>query len=82
VVGVLPQGTDVRAWNCEGNWCRVAYAGREGFASESYLDIGHARIVRPAYRDYAYSPGYRSYAYAEPAPLPNPLDFPLLPWNW
>jgi uncharacterized protein YraI len=89
VMGVLPQGADVRAWNCDGGWCRVTYGGQEGFASESYLDIGHARMAAPAYdeysyrsgyRDDAYAPEYRNYAY-EPS-LPNPLDFPLLPWNW
>jgi uncharacterized protein YraI len=36
----------------------------------------------PGYNDYAYAPEYRNYAYSQPAPLPNPLDFPLLPWNW
>jgi uncharacterized protein YraI len=91
MVTVMPQGADVRAWNCDGAWCRVSYNGRSGFASERYLDIGQARVIEPefrgyayapGYRDYAYAPGYRNYAYYEPAPLPNPLDFPLLPWNW
>jgi uncharacterized protein YraI len=110
VIGVLPQGADVRVQSCNEGWCRVSYAGREGFASEHYLDISQARMtppiergyayrpgyrdyayvpayrdeayVTPGYRDYAYAPGYRDYAYSQPAPLPNPLDFPLLPWNW
>lgn len=87
IVSVMPQGTDVQAWNCDGGWCRVSYNGRMGFASQRYLDIGYASMARPAYRSYAYAgppaPAYRAYAY-EPAyaPLPNPLDFPLLPWNW
>jgi len=37
--------------------------------------------VPPGYNDYAYAPQYRQ-SYVEPSPLPNPLDFPLLPWNW
>jgi hypothetical protein len=39
-----------------------------------------AVAVAPGYNDYAYAPEYRT-TYVEPAP-PNPLDFPLLPWNW
>jgi uncharacterized protein YraI len=82
VVSVMPQGADVQAWNCDGGWCRVSYNGETGFASRRYLDVGYARMTRPANRAYAYAPrpAYRTYAYA--APLPNPLDFPLLPWNW
>jgi uncharacterized protein YraI len=38
-------------------------------------------VVPPGYDDYAYAPEYQS-TYVEPAPLPNPFDFPLLPWNW
>jgi uncharacterized protein YraI len=56
--------------------------------------VAHVAAPAPGYRDYAYAPGYRDYAaepgyrtygyYDEPvvAPLPNPLAFPLLPWNW
>jgi len=90
IVAVMPGGSTVQAWNCDGGWCRVNYRGQTGFASERYLEIGRAGYVRPEYRSYAYQPGYRSYAYEPgyrvyayaPAPWPNPLDFPLLPWNW
>jgi uncharacterized protein YraI len=128
VIGVMPQGANVRAWNCGEGWCRVSYAGRVGYASERYLEIANAgpaygsyayapefrvraypsnyrafgstpiyaeQAYSPAYRDsYAYGPGYayepgEAYAYA-PAyssevvyePWPNPLAFPLFPWNW
>jgi uncharacterized protein YraI len=97
IIAAMPQGTMVDAWNCGSGWCRVNFAGRTGFASARYLDIGRAGAWRPGYRSYAYSPGYGSYAYApgyrsyayapgyayrHPPLFPNPLDFPLLPWNW
>jgi uncharacterized protein YraI len=81
IVTVMPGGAVVQAWNCDGAWCRVNYGGQFGFASERYLDIGRAGYWRPGYRSYAYEPGYRTYAYAY-EPFPNPLAFPLLPWNW
>lgn len=48
----------------------------------TYTAPAPAVAVAPGYNDYAYAPEYRT-TYIEPAPvLPNPFDFPLLPWNW
>jgi uncharacterized protein YraI len=83
VVEVMPQGTTVDAWNCDGGWCQVSFNGIEGYASESYLDLGRAGYTSPAYRSYGYArPAYRSYAYAEPYYDNGALGFPLFPWNW
>jgi uncharacterized protein YraI len=125
VLGVVPGGAPVEAWNCDGAWCKVNFNGRIGFASEHFLEIGRTAVARrvvvtepviaepvvteqavaepaPGYLVPQYGqqitqsvdvmpiatapayvrPAYRTYAY-ETAPLaPNPLDFPLLPWNW
>lgn len=88
VIDVMPAGAPVEALNCGGGWCQIEYGGTVGYASQNYLDMAQANYVRPGYRTYRYErprtytyyerPGYRSYAYAPP----NPLDFPLLPWNW
>lgn len=77
VIGVLPAGATIDAWNCYGGWCRVNFAGRTGYASDHYLDVGRAGYWRPGYRGYAFAPGYRAYAYE-----PWPLDAPFWPWNW
>lgn len=91
VVVSMPRGANAQVWNCDGAWCRVSWNGHSGFSSQRYLDITRyapteAAVAAPAvtytapgYADYAYAPEYRTYTYA---PLPNPLDFPLLPWNW
>jgi uncharacterized protein YraI len=46
----------------------------------TYVERAPTVAVTPGYNDYAYAPEYRT-TYVEPA-LPNPLAFPLLPWNW
>jgi len=45
--------------------------------TQGYDDYAYA----PEYRTYGYRPEYQAYGY-QPAALPNPLEFPLLPWNW
>ena len=152
VITTMPSGVDIEAWNCNGAWCQVSYAGRTGYASQRYLNIATAEGVQPGFNQFAYAPNYRTtyasttyaaapavtyeapppapaYAYApgswgygygyapgfrsvafapgyetyaaayepayvappayvEPAyawgppVLPNPLAFPLFPWNW
>lgn len=47
VVGVLPEGATVDVRGCSGNWCRVHWRGRTGYASASYLGgVGYSRDRR------------------------------------
>ncbi len=66
VVATIPAGGNVNVGGCSGSWCSVAYRGREGFASASYLAGGRRGAVRQRYTtryydDYDYDDGYYGY---------------------
>jgi uncharacterized protein YgiM (DUF1202 family) len=50
VVTAIPAGTEVQVFDCAGSWCSVAWAGRRGYSSRSYLDMSAAsyRATPPA----------------------------------
>jgi uncharacterized protein YraI len=60
VIDVIPEGSRVRAYACDGTWCRVNFRGKIGFASQHYLAMGNAEVGPPVY---AYGPGYYDYGY-------------------
>lgn len=47
VVATMPAGAYVSVRGCTGNWCRVTYRGRVGYASASYLAGGGAYAAAP-----------------------------------
>lgn len=49
VIDVMPAGTYARVLSCGGSWCRVAYGGRIGYASASYLGGGGSYAAAPVY---------------------------------
>src|SRR5262245_48833544 len=63
VVATIPGGAPVEVLNCSGSWCRVVYAGREGYASRSYLGLGGATYGAYAAPDYADEYAYADYPY-------------------
>jgi hypothetical protein len=65
VITAIPGGSPVEVIDCRGGWCRVAWAGYDGYSSRAYLDIGGESyaaappsvVVAPPATVY-YGPGY------------------------
>ncbi len=49
VIDTMPAGAHVNVIGCTGNWCRVNWRGRVGYASSSYLGGGGAYAYDPVY---------------------------------
>lgn len=49
VIDTMPGGAYVDVIGCTGNWCRVSWHGRVGYASASYLGGGGAYAAAPVY---------------------------------
>ena len=49
VVDTMPAGAYVNVIGCNGNWCRVNWHGRVGYASANYLGGGGAYAAAPVY---------------------------------
>ena len=70
VISVIPRGSPVDVQSCGGGWCSVYWAGRGGFVSQSYLNIGgpvYSPRVYPVYspRVYEVSPPTTIYTYTQ-----------------
>jgi uncharacterized protein YraI len=67
VVMTIPGGAPVEVLDCSGSWCRVAFGGRQGYASRAYLGQGGAAYGAYEAPDEGYvdSP---SYVYADDYP--------------
>jgi uncharacterized protein YraI len=48
VITMIPAGSPVEVFGCP-TWCRVAYAGHEGWASSNYISTGYAERPRVIY---------------------------------
>ena len=44
VLTVLPGGATVNVVGCNGGWCRIAWRGGYGYASNHYLDFGDGPV--------------------------------------
>jgi hypothetical protein len=74
VIDTMPAGAHVSIRNCTGGWCRVAFRGQTGWASDNFLASGTRTYtttrtyVRPSYTvvepGYAYAPDYDYGPYA------------------
>lgn len=48
IIATMPGGSPVDVRGCHVGWCRILWAGYEGFASETYLDFGgYGRVATP-----------------------------------
>lgn len=59
VIAVIPNGAAVDVRNCTAQWCRVRYAGNEGWASSTYIGAGYGNgpVVVETEPDYGYDTG-------------------------
>ena len=62
-IGVVPRKATVQVLSCQG-WCKVSYAGKEGYVYKSFL--GHAAAPAPAASETASAPAATAPA-AQPA---------------
>jgi uncharacterized protein YraI len=62
VIAVMQAGASVDTLGCGAGWCRIAYGGQVGYASQNYLDFGQ-QAVRPGFRAYGQAARHGSRAY-------------------
>jgi uncharacterized protein YgiM (DUF1202 family) len=70
----LPRGAAVAVSTCAGNWCRVEYRGRSGYAAEGYL-VRSRPLVRTGARGTPRRPG-RGYINSRGQLVPSPRYSP------
>lgn len=80
VITTILAGAPLEVFGCQ-SWCQVAYAGRQGYVSGSYVSSGGG-YVQPAPRAYYRAAPPPRYFTPGPAPAPGVYHQNRNNWSW
>jgi uncharacterized protein YraI len=79
IITTIPVGAPIEVFEC-GSWCKVGYAGTQGFVSANYVGSGYTDPAPRAY--YEPVPVYETPVYEAPLYDQNPIISSYYPYPW